>query len=138
MDSDLDDARFDLYVPQIGAARVKFFARVIIAALVVMAVQIFSISLQSTEAAFAEQDIASLLEKVNKLKESGRYQEAIPLLQQTIAYLENSLGPNDKFVGAELDSLADLRSGPGYLNRISASIGGASAGVKLPSGRAAA
>jgi integration host factor subunit beta len=30
------------------------------------------------------------------------------------------------------------RSGPGYLNRISASIGGASAGVKLPSGRAAA
>jgi hypothetical protein len=32
----------------------------------------------------------------------------------------------------------DDRSGPGYLNRISASIGGASAGVKLPSGRAAA
>jgi hypothetical protein len=31
-----------------------------------------------------------------------------------------------------------IRSGPGYLNRISASIGGASAGVKLPSGRAAA
>jgi hypothetical protein len=30
------------------------------------------------------------------------------------------------------------RSDPGYLNRISASIGGASAGVKLPSGRAAA
>jgi hypothetical protein len=30
-----------------------------------------------------------------------------------------------------------VRSGPGYLNRISASIGGASAGVKLPSGRAA-
>jgi hypothetical protein len=29
------------------------------------------------------------------------------------------------------------RSGPGYLNRISASIGGASAEVKLPSGRAA-
>src|SRR5262249_25426880 len=33
---------------------------------------------------------------------------------------------------------SDKRSGPGYLNRISASIGGASAGVKLPSGRAAA
>jgi hypothetical protein len=32
----------------------------------------------------------------------------------------------------------EVRSGPGYLNRISASIGGASAGVKLPSGRAAA
>ena len=30
------------------------------------------------------------------------------------------------------------RGGPGYLNRISASIGGASARVKLPSGRAAA
>jgi hypothetical protein len=37
------------------------------------------------------------------------------------------------------DLTADVdRSGPGYLNRISASIGGASAGVKLPSGRAAA
>src|SRR5262249_40598565 len=36
------------------------------------------------------------------------------------------------------DLAVDGRSGPGYLNRISASIGGASAGVKLPSGRAAA
>src|SRR5262249_8795353 len=32
--------------------------------------------------------------------------------------------------------IGEDRSGPGYLNRISASIGGASAGVKLPSGKA--
>jgi hypothetical protein len=40
--------------------------------------------------------------------------------------------------GEVLPRYARPRSGPGYLNRISASIGGASAGVKLPSGRAAA
>ena len=115
MDFGLDDAGFDLYAPQIGAGLGRSYARAIIATLVVMTVQAFSISLQATEATFAqtEQDIASLLLKVDKIKVSKRYQEAIPLLEQAILYLEKALGPNDKFIGAELNALADLytRSG---------------------------
>ena len=49
--------------------------------------------------------------------------------------LNVAASPNDKTYANQLKGAA--RGGPGCLNRISASISGASAGVRLPSGGAA-
>jgi hypothetical protein len=57
-------------------------------------------------------------------------------MQGIIELVQKGFSPTDRKCFMRI--LAALRGGPGCLNRFSASISGASAGVRLPSGVAAA
>ena len=73
---------------------------------------------QVTYTALAQVDEAAALnQQVLQLYSQGRYSEAIPLAQRTLAIVEKALGPDNPDVATALNNLAESISSPRSLCR---------------------
>jgi tetratricopeptide (TPR) repeat protein/CHAT domain-containing protein len=58
-------------------------------------------------------DIESLIPKARELYNAGKYQDALPLAEQILAYTENTFGPEDPLTAYSLSNLASLYTAMG-------------------------
>jgi tetratricopeptide (TPR) repeat protein len=58
-------------------------------------------------------DIESLIPKARELYNAGKYQDALPLAEQILAYTENTFGPEDPLTAYSLSNLGSLYAAMG-------------------------
>ena len=58
-------------------------------------------------------DVESLIPRARELYNAGKYQDAVPLAQQILAYTENVFGPEDPLTAYSLSNLASLYTAMG-------------------------
>jgi tetratricopeptide (TPR) repeat protein/CHAT domain-containing protein len=58
-------------------------------------------------------DLESLIPKVSELYNAGKYQDAVPIAEQILAYTENAFGPEDPLTAYSLTNLASLYTAMG-------------------------
>ena len=102
----------------------KIFVRIASVALIAAMVQVSLISLPSAQTISAQTPLEAqiLIKKIDELKNSGRYAEAIPLQQRLLALTEMVLGPNHPDVATALGNLADALRKSGSLCRSRAAL----------------
>ena len=88
----------------------KVFVRLTYVALIAAMVQLSLISSPSVQtiSAQAAGEAQTLIEKIEELRSSGRYAEAIPLHQRLLAITEMALGPDHPDVAQWLNNLARI------------------------------